>query len=112
MSIMKGSFGTCEVINNERALKKYNDKAVSFGFLDNEVIWYKKFNNIKGIRYTPKLLDYTRDTLVLEYAGKHIAQGMRLLNFKNQLRQIDSFLESHHCQHCDITPNNLLVLGA
>lgn len=111
MSTMKGSFSTCEVIDDERVLKKYNDQAISFGFLDNEVKWYKKFNNIRGIRYTPKLLDYTRDTLVLEYVGNHITQGIRLINFKNQLRQIASFLESHHCYHCDIIPNNLLVLG-
>lgn len=99
------------MINEDRVLKRYTEQAVSFGLADNEVKWYQQFNKFEGIRHIPKMLDFTRDTIVLEYVGNPIPVGMQILNIKNQLRQIASFLESQHCQHCDINPNNLLVKG-
>ena len=60
-------------------------------------------------RRAPKLLDHSKDTLVLKYVGKSIKKEKIPVNFKNQLREIASFLKSHQCRHCDITPSNLLI---
>lgn len=80
------------------------------GFLDNEVKWYQRFGRTTGAPlHVPKLSDYSKDTLVLEYAGSPITKDTIPVNFKNQLRQVDSFLSNHHCYHCDIIPGNLLV---
>lgn len=112
MPVLKRLFSTCEELLNRRVIKKYNNDPISLGLLDNEVKWYKRFNQVPGAtRHTPKMFDYSRDTLVLEYVGNPISKGTILVNFKNQLRQIASLLKYHHCKHCDITPGNLLVLN-
>ncbi len=112
MSIVEGFCSTCEIIAHERVHKKYKSQFISLGLFDNEVKWYKRFAKTPGNPpHTPKLLDYSGDTLVLEYVGKPITKDKIVDNFKDQLRQIASFLEYHHCQHCDITSGNLLVLN-
>lgn len=110
MPVLKRLFGTCEIIANKRVIKKCYNDPISVGFFDNEVNWYKKFNDTPTVPpQTPKMIDYSPDTLVLEYVGIPITKDKIPVNFKNQLRQIASFLESHNCYHCDITPDNLLI---
>ncbi|MGE5604622.1 MAG: hypothetical protein ACM3YE_02905 [Bacteroidota bacterium] len=112
MSIIQGFCSTCEMIDNKLVLKKYKSRFISLGLLANEVHWYKRFTDIPGIPpHTPKLLDYSGDTLVLEYVGNPITKDTMIVDFKNQLREIAYFLKYHHCRHCDITPGNLLVLN-
>lgn len=81
------------------------------GLLKNEVKWYQKFCNCAEFpQHTPKLLDYSYDSLVLEFAGSPITKETIPVDFKNQIREIAYFLQNNHCYHCDITPGNLLVL--
>jgi tRNA A-37 threonylcarbamoyl transferase component Bud32 len=112
MTVIKGLYSTCEIIDNERVIKKYYNDPLCFELCDNELKWYKRFKDLPDVLpHTPKLLDHYRDTLVLEYVGHPITKDAVPVNFKNQLRQIASFLKHHHCYHCDITPSNLLVFN-
>lgn len=113
MPYVEGFCSVCEIINNNLVLKRYKPDFISIGLLDNEVKWYQKFINNSNLSiHTPKLLDCSGDTLVLEYVGTPITEDLIPVNFKDQLREIACFLENHRCLHCDITPSNLLVFNS
>lgn len=112
MVVLQRAYSTCEIIENQRVLKKYNNDPISLELFDNEVNWYKRFNRTPSVPpHTPKMFDYSNDTLVLEYVGNPITTDTIPVNFSNQLRKIASFLKYHNCHHCDIIPSNLLVLN-
>ena len=112
MPVFKHTFNTCEIIVNERVLKKYNQDSISLELFENEVKWYKRFNLYPGVPlHIPKLFDYTERHSGAEYVGNPITRETIPGNCKDQLRSIASFLKYHHCHHCDITPGNLLVLN-
>lgn len=112
MVVFHHLFNTCEVIANQRVLKKYNHDSISLGLFENELKWYKRFSQIPNVPpHIPKMLDYSRDTLVLEYVGAPITKETIPVNFKDQLRIIASLLKYHRCHHCDIIPGNLLIFN-
>ena len=109
MRITEGFHSYCQ-IRAERVYKQYDEYALALGLLKNEIKWYQRFANWQGTTpRAPRLLDYTRNTLIMEYCGEPITKTTLPDNFKDQLRQIAVFLQANHCLHCDIMPNNLLV---
>ena len=106
---LKGFQSYCLVKEKKMVFKRFEEYAIALGLLENEVQWYSRFNSSPGYpAHTAKMLDYNENTITLQYVGEPITKQTIPCNFKDQLSQIAYFLQLHQCQHCDITPNNLL----